>query len=279
MKKIPAKKLLECAIDAVKTAGEHASNNSNRRRNIVEIFRHDVKLQLDIECQQKAEHVIRKRFPKHSILGEEDSFGKPKTVMSDYEWIVDPIDGTVNFHHGLRSWCSSVAVRFRGEVVAGAVFAPELGELYTASIDTPARLNGKVITVSKVDKLSDSLIMTGLDKNTDSSIPPYAMLKAIAGNVQKARLMGVAALDMCQVACGRAEGYFEAHIYIWDIAAAGLIVRQAGGKSEQIGKIHPRTHRLRFIASNGLIHSKFKKLITSTLNKYSKKKKRKITRR
>ena len=115
--------LLECAVHAVRTAGKHALDNRGRRTEIVKRTPHDVKLRLDIECQQKAEAAIRARFPTHAILGEEDeSTGGSPVSNPEYEWIIDPIDGTVNFSHGLRRWCCSIAVRQGETMLAGAVY-------------------------------------------------------------------------------------------------------------------------------------------------------------
>jgi len=127
---IPA--MAACAVAAAKAAGGHAFSSPDRRRETVMTFDHDVKLRLDVECQAVAEAVIRERFPGHAILGEEDdtlarageaaAVRRVDTDGSGYEWIIDPIDGTVNFSHGLRSWCCSIAVR-RGEDVVAAVLA------------------------------------------------------------------------------------------------------------------------------------------------------------
>jgi len=126
------KDLLGCCIAAARGAGEHALSNEARRAEIVKKSSHDVKLALDIECQAKAEEVIRATYPSHLILGEEGgAFSDSKDPM----WIIDPIDGTVNFMHGLPLWCSSVAVRVGGEVVAGAVYMPALQELFTATCE------------------------------------------------------------------------------------------------------------------------------------------------
>jgi myo-inositol-1(or 4)-monophosphatase len=257
--------LLDCAIDAARTAAGHALANAGRRTEIAQSFSHDVKLKLDIECQHEAESVIRKRFPDHPILGEESGSTDNTEINgnpgeSEFLWIIDPIDGTVNFSHGLPLWCCSVAVRRQDTVVAGAVYAPELDNLYSASINRKAMLNGSEIAVSKVRNLSDSIVMTGMDKEITPDVPPFEIFQRIALNTQKARIMGSAALDICHVACGKADGYFESGIYIWDIAAAGLVVRQAGGKTAMTDP-EKETWRLSFVASNGHIHSELRNLV------------------
>jgi myo-inositol-1(or 4)-monophosphatase len=257
---IRVKDLLACAIAATRSAAGHAKRNLSRRNEVARRFKHDVKLRLDIECQAKAEKVILSRFPEHGILGEEDTDGAGKqNADSKFEWVIDPIDGTVNFSHGLPYWCCSVAVRYAGKVVAGAVYSPVLNELYTAAIGAPACCNGKRIRVSRISAVGDSLVLTGLDKSIDRGVPAYSTFERMWEHVQRGRIMGSAALDICRVAAGQADAYFESGIYIWDVAAAGLIVRQSGGKveatKEQAG------HRMRFLATNGRIHTRMKSLL------------------
>jgi len=257
---INAETLLECATAAAQAAGQHALTNWKRRWEVHRAFKHDVKLQLDIEAQAKAQEIIRARFPGHAILAEEDDpashHARPR---SPFRWIIDPIDGTVNFSHGFPIWCSSVAVEYKGEVVAGAVYAPALGNLYQAAIGRPALCDGTEIKVSDVNTLDAAIVFTGLDKSVDPSLPPFALFERIAANTQKARIIGSAALDMCQVAAGHGDGYFEAGIYLWDIAAGSLIVRQAGGQTELLG--YQSDNRLRFLATNGRIHAALKQLV------------------
>ena len=222
--------------------------------------RHDVKLRLDVECQRIATEAIQRRFPGHVIVGEEDppelaATARPGAVR----WIIDPIDGTVNFSHGLPMWCCSIAAMAGEEVVAGAVYAPMWQELFTATRGGGAFRNGQRIAVSTVGRTTESIVLTGLDKNADPRRPPLEIFRAISQSVQRARIMGCAALDICRVACGQAEGYFERGIYLWDIAAAGLICREAGGRAEILARLDGR--RLEFLATNGLIHAALRRCI------------------
>ena len=250
--------LLSCAIEAARAAGTHALRNPARRTDVLELSAHDVKLQLDVECQQKATEAILARFPDHSILGEEET-GNASAAESDFEWIIDPIDGTVNFSHGLPLWCSSIAVRQGDDVLAGAVYAPELDHLYTATRDGPACLNDSPIHVSETVDLATALVFTGIGKDLDAESSPFGRFERLGRNVQKARITGSATLDLCQVACGHGEGYFEHGIYIWDVAAGGLIIQRAGGQSEIL--IQHSAHHFAYIASNGHIHNKLKQLL------------------
>lgn len=266
--------LLKAAVEAAKTGGKHAQSNSSRRTEVIQSYAHDVKLALDVECQALIEKTIQKHFPDHNILGEEDEtavngakLGDNKTSAAggeNYEWIVDPIDGTVNFSHGFPCWCCSIAVRRGEEILAAAVYAPDMDALYTATIDSQAECNGKPILVSNRKTLAESLVMTGIDKNLIPGVESLTYFKRISFACQKTRVMGSAALDLCLVAAGVADGYFEGRIYLWDIAAAGLIVKQAGGAGE-IAAIREEPHQMSYIASNGHIQQELAALIGTDL--------------
>jgi len=258
--------LLICAIEATRFAGHHALANIRRRQEVVSRARHDVKLQLDVECQAEAESFIRRQYPHHVIMGEE-SQASPQ-AGNQLEWVIDPIDGTVNFSHGLPFWCCSIAVRHQGKSLAGAVYAPELDELYTASLEAPAQCNGRPIRVSSCNTLADAIVLTGMDKTNDPNIPPLELFRTIAAHTQKARILGSAALDMCHVAAGRAEAYFESGVYVWDVAAAGLICEQAGGQSELLRPLPD--HRIQFLSTNRLIHAPLKDLIEGVMVRASR---------
>lgn len=226
MKNISLTHLLDTAICAAEAAGKHALANKARRKETNETFAHDVKLVLDVECQKIAEEVIATEFPEHGILGEEDIRENP---AEDYEWIIDPIDGTMNYTHGFPYWCASVAVRYHSKIIAGCVFAPEFNDYYTAHIEDPAKLNGEPILASDTQFLDEAMIFTGISKHMQSANEPhFERFKMLAINTRKVRITGSAALDLCHVAAGNCDGYFETGIYLWDHAAAGLIAEQAG---------------------------------------------------
>ncbi|MBU4200945.1 MAG: inositol monophosphatase [Verrucomicrobia bacterium] len=247
--------LLDCALNAARAAGRHALDHRRRRREVAQRFAHDVKLILDKECQIKAERVIRRRFPGHGILGEEDDRAR---APADIRWIIDPIDGTVNFFHGLPLWCSSVAIQVQGRTVAGAIFAPELDTCYLARTGQPSLCNDKPISVSKTARLQDAVIATGIDKEADGRKRSLKVFQILNKYSQKTRIMGSAALDICHVACGKTDGFFESGVFLWDVAAGALIVEQAGGQSE-ILTAGPG-HQVAFLATNGRIHTALRKL-------------------
>jgi myo-inositol-1(or 4)-monophosphatase len=269
--------LLDCAIEAARCAGDHALANRDRRQEANAVTHHDVKLKLDVECQAIAETVVRDRFPSHDILGEEDDHAAAMPpageadetlwpMASDHTlWVIDPIDGTVNFSHGLPQWCCSVGVLQGGQPVAGVVYAPALGELYAATCDTPATCNGEPIHVSGTTRIEESIVMTGVDRHHDGRVPPLAVFNAIANQAQRPRIMGSAAMDMCNVAAGRADGYMETGIFLWDVAAAGLIVRQAGGRGETLQRA--QGFGMQYMATNGRIHDALRASVLGALGR------------
>lgn len=259
MMSLPSDELLHTAIAAARAGGRHALNNRARRSEVLSTADNDVKLRLDVESQEVATRVILTAHPGHVILGEESTGPVEPVAPGQYEWIIDPIDGTVNFTHGFPAWCTSVAVRSAGTVVAGAIYAPVTDELYTATVDGPALMNNEPLRVSTVATLRTSLVLTGIEKATADRQPTLAYFQAILSSVQRPRIVGSAALDLCHVARGRADAYFESSIYLWDIAAAGLILERAGGKTEKLADYGG--NRMRYIGTNGLIHEAFKTLL------------------
>lgn len=253
MSMLPPQQLLEIAVAAARAAGDHALANLHRRHEVFQRTAHDVKLQLDLECQAQAEQVVHQHFPQHPFLGEE---GGDYVESAEQLWIVDPIDGTVNFSHGLPLWCASVAVRQAGRIAAGAVYAPMLNRLYTATADGSALCNGQPLHVSATGRLEESIVLTGIFKEQPLSLE---LLATLTRTLQKVRIYGSAALDLCLLAHGQAEGYFESKIYLWDIAAAGLIAERAGARVEVLERFDALSCRL--LASNGHIHDALKNLI------------------
>jgi myo-inositol-1(or 4)-monophosphatase len=256
-------RLLAAAVEATRAATEHARANRSRRHEVAQSFAHDVKLSLDTECQIIAIERIQAHFPDHAILAEESAGNGPISPPQGFEWIIDPIDGTVNFSHGMPYWCCSVAVRLDGRTLAGAVHAADFNELYTATRSGPALCNGVPLQVSAVGTLAQSMVMTGLDQKVNPNGERFGVFHAIAQAVQKTRVMGAAALDICRVAAGQAEGYFESSIFTWDIAAAALVVERAGGRTETLAALGP--HRWCFMATNGPVHEPLKELIAAAL--------------
>ena len=216
-------------------AGAFALANQNRRGEVDSSYHHDIKLRMDVETQLLIEGRIRKQFPDHGFLGEE---GENQDEGKEFVWVIDPIDGTMNYYRGFPYWCTSIAVTYRGSSVAGTVFSPILNECYSASIDEEATLNGQPIVVSDVSDLEACILVTsGLFRVVKSEERTSGFLNAL-GTLRKVRVLGAAALDLCQVAAGVADAMYESELKVWDIAAAGLIARKAGATVAQFGERH-----------------------------------------
>ena len=260
MNEVPETQLVEVCLAAAQAAGTHALSNRNRRTEADHTSAHDIKLRLDVESQERAEAVIRKAFPDHAVIGEERGL---RETGRRYAWVIDPIDGTVNFSHGLPYWCSSVAVQLEGRTVAGAVVLPMLGETYTATAGGPALLNGSPIRVSSVRSLAGSIVYTGMvEKDGDDGVSTR-MMDRVAPAVQKIRMLGSAAAELCYVAAGRGDGYAEMTIHLWDLAAGALLVERAGGKTEVLEDLGH--YKMRFLADNGLIHDELGALLRDVI--------------
>ena len=253
--------LLAVAVQAARRASHHAFAGRARRHDANSIAHNDVKLKLDEECQAIAIRTILDAFPDHSVLAEEDTeeLASLKSRASEYQWIVDPIDGTVNFFHGNPYWCCSVAVRRGGETLAGAIVSPEQGLVYEAAADGPALCNGEPIHVADTLRPDEAQVLTGADKSEDPASRPFRFFNAIADIVQRPRIAGSAALDICAVAQGRADAYFEPGIFVWDIAAGDIILRRAGGTGTILRRFGG--HKIAYLASNGPLHEPLQKVI------------------
>ena len=258
--------LLATAKLAATRAANYAHSQSGRRHDANSISRFDIKHKLDVECEALATRTLLGAFPDSTIIGEESNTlsNDPPPPPKGIEWIVDPIDGTINFFHGMPYWNCSIAVRVDGVMKAGVVCAPELGLCFEATDDGPALCNGEPIHVSSETDLKRAIVHTGSDKE-EAPEDAFRFFDQFARIVQRPRVYGSAALDICFVASGRCEGYFEHGIYIWDYAAADLILRRAGGKSEILR--HHGGYRGAYFATSGQpsIHDALKAAILPLL--------------
>lgn len=256
MKKSELQKVLTVAVLAARAAGKLMRQNLRETKVVNEATSHDIKLELDVRCQKLIEKILAGAFPKIAVLGEEGDTGN---TGEELRWVVDPIDGTVNFAYGIPHACVSIALqrRIKGEnyeSVVGVVFDPFQDELWTAILGGKAFLNGRSISVSKRAKLADAIVSIGFAKsksNTERGLPYFAWL---VRRVRKVRMLGSAALGLTYVASGRLDAYIERGVSLWDVAAGGLIIECAGGKfwTQPI----PGKCKVRMLASNGLLHRK-----------------------
>jgi myo-inositol-1(or 4)-monophosphatase len=250
------------AVAAARATGALMRRELHAPKKINEITQHDIKLELDVRCQRMIERRLHIAFPQAALLGEEGVAGDP---AAEYRWVVDPIDGTVNFTYSIPHACVSIALQHRAvksrslyadgyETLVGVVYDPFCDELWTAIAGQPARLNGKVIRVSRRKKLAEAIVSIGFAKtreNLQATLPQFIQL---VHEVRKLRIMGSAALALTYVAMGRFDAYIERGIRLWDIAAGGLIVECAGGEFWR--QATPGEHAYRMVASNGLLRRK-----------------------
>eukprot|EP01101_Sappina_pedata_P004922 TRINITY_DN2157_c0_g1_i1.p1 TRINITY_DN2157_c0_g1~~TRINITY_DN2157_c0_g1_i1.p1 ORF type:complete len:283 (+),score=123.82 TRINITY_DN2157_c0_g1_i1:43-891(+) len=234
--------LLETAILIAKTAGVEIREaflsrfNQDMKSDTVEFKdRTDLVTETDKGCEKKAIETIKAKYPHHEVLGEESvSSGEMEYKLGDATtWIIDPVDGTTNFVHGIPWTCISIAVAVNKELVVGVVYNAILDELFTATKAGGAFLNNKPIKVSGHSELHHALVATGFPTDRSQAKVDYITenIRAILPHIRDFRRLGSAALDICSVACGRLDAYFELHIHAWDIAAGVLILQEAGGMS------------------------------------------------
>ncbi len=194
---------------------------------------------------------IRVEWPTHDILGEE---GGLVNTGSDYRWYVDPLDGTTNFAHGFPVFCVSMGLDYKGEQIAGVVYDPTRDEMFAAEAGGGSYLNQQRIHVSKIDKLSESLVATGFPSHKRHKNPNIFFYHQITLRTHGVRRAGSAALDLCSVAAGRLEGFWEFNLNPWDTAAGVLIVEEAGGKVTDFKGEPFQLNSRETVASNVLIH-------------------------
>jgi myo-inositol-1(or 4)-monophosphatase len=223
----------------------------------------DLVTEVDLECERMCRAVLGQRFPDHDILAEEMSRDPQQPSTSKYRWVYDPLDGTTNYAHGLPIFCSSLALQIDGRTAVGAVYDPTRAELFTAEQGGGAFLNGQRLHVSSADELIDALLVTGfpydVHKRTDELV---TMFGAFLGRARAVRRLGSAALDLCYVAAGRFDGYWEQHLWPWDVAAGALIVSEAGGAVTGMDGSEFDPAAAHLVASNGRVHAAMLDVIT-----------------
>lgn len=221
--------LVEAAREAARLGGQRARQLLHGAEARIKDESYNLVTTADLATEKYIREILSARFPQHTILGEE---GRQNVdLLSPSLWIVDPIDGTNNYAHGMPHYASSVAFAEGGEVVAGAIYDPERGELFSAYLGGGAYLNGVPISVSSVDSLSKALICTGFyyDRGEMMERTLSAIRKLFNKHIHGVRRSGSAALDLCWTAAGRFDAFFEYELGAWDYAAGALILTEAGG--------------------------------------------------
>jgi len=242
---------LQTSVEIAKEAGALLAQLYSRPHEITYKRPSDLVTEADRRSEALIIERLRGHFPKHAIVAEE---GGGQQTGSDYTWYVDPLDGTTNFAHGYPAFAVTLALSYRGEMISGVVYDPTRDELFTAERGAGAYLNHKRIHVSKAVTLSESLLATGfppMANNHALNIQYYFRFTMLSHGIRRA---GSAALDLCSVACGRFEGFWEFKLSPWDKAAGGLMVEEAGGRiSDMTGKPFDLLGD-EILATNGLVH-------------------------
>ncbi len=243
--------MLETAIRAAREAGRLLLEGSRGEIRVEHLAQRDVKLAMDKKAEEVILGIIRERFPGHAILSEECGAVGPK---SDYLWVVDPLDGTVNFSRRIPLWGTSVALLHKGKEIVGVIFDPIHDELYHAEEGQGAFLNGERIRVSEKSPLSAGIIAFGFSSNEERLRRGLSAAAELPLAASKVRGLGSAVLHLAYVASGRLDGFFEFGINQWDIAAGLVLIREAGGK------VSTRTlpdRSIDLVCSNGWIQEEF----------------------
>jgi myo-inositol-1(or 4)-monophosphatase len=216
----------------------------------------DLVTQADRSSEKLIVERIRKQWPHHDLIGEE---GSRTETGSDYRWYVDPLDGTTNFAHGYPVFCVSMGLEYKGELLAGVVYDPTRDEMFAAAKGSGAQLNGRAIRVSKTARLKESLVATGFPSHKRHKNPNINFYHQITLRSHGVRRAGSAALDLCYVACGRYDAFWEFNLNSWDTAAGVLLVHEAGGKVTNFRGEPFSIDSRQVLATNGVLHAEMLK--------------------
>jgi myo-inositol-1(or 4)-monophosphatase len=266
----------KAAVKAARAAGKVMRDNWYAPKKINSTEAHDIKLELDVRCQALIEKILAAAFPQIPVLGEEGNTGD--TTAED-RWVIDPIDGTVNYAYGMPHAAVSIALQSRGDrwrvtgdkinqahrppngvtrdpahiSIVGVIYDPFTDELWTTTIGQPTRLNGRIVHVSDRSKVGDAVIALGFSKSKENLEKSLPHLIRISRRAKKIRIMGSAALELTCVASGRLDAYVERTINLWDVAAGALLVENAGG---EFYAVPAPNGKLRMCTDNGKLRKK-----------------------
>lgn len=247
------KDYLHSAIDAAKAAGHIHRSGLGRERDIDTKTNHtDLVTDVDKQSEAKLREILIGRYPDHAFLGEEEG----QEGEASHRWIVDPLDGTLNYAHGFPFYCVSIALEIDGEVRVGVVYDSVRDELFSATRGGGAYLNGAPIGVTTESDLKRAMLATGFAYAPETITDNLAVFARVLPKCRSVRRPGAAALDLCYVACGRLDGFWEMGLSPWDVAAGWLIIQEAGGTvTNTVGGPYTLGDKT-ITASNGHLHGK-----------------------
>jgi myo-inositol-1(or 4)-monophosphatase len=226
--------------------------------------RHNLVTEYDYQAEKLIIERIGAQFPDHIFLAEES--GATGAAPNVVRWIIDPLDGTVNFAHSIPIFCVSIGAELNGELLAGVIYAPMTGEFFTAAKGAGAFLNGERLNVSATTKLDDAILVTGFPYNAWEN--PHDCIDHFSRFVRMGipvRRLGSAAIDLAYLAAGRFDGYWEVSLNSWDMAAGKLMLLEAGGTMTQYDGAPHNLHKGTMLATNGRIHAEMSAVLTQNL--------------
>ena len=245
---------VDVAVQAAQAAGTIQRQRAGNFGRVEYKGASDPVTKVDLLCEAEIIRRIKAEFPGHDILAEE-SGTREGTASSSNKWIIDPLDGTLNYFHGYPCYCVSIGFEEDGEVTVGVVYNSCLDELFVAEKGKGATLNGQPIQVSNIDSLKNSLLVTGFSPKViyspEDNLDHFSRFMKVS---QAVRRSGSAVLDLCYTAMGRFEGFWEMKLGPWDMAAGSLIVKESGGRVTQFDGSSFGTYGKEMLASNGHIH-------------------------
>ncbi len=249
----------QVATRAARHAGEVLRSFHGNLKDIQKKGAIDLVTEADIASEKVIIETVRAAFPEHGILAEES--GETRGDQR-FQWIIDPLDGTTNFSHQLDLFSVSIAFALEGELQVGVVFNPMSGELFEAAAGQGATLNGRTIKASDKKEMTESLLVTGFPYNFKEMMPSLmARFGKCLSASQGVRRLGSAALDLCFVACGRFDGFWEENLNPWDTAAGVLVLREAGGKATDFTGRSFCVNMKEILATNSRLHEQMLSLV------------------
>lgn len=249
---MPDPQFLATAVEIVLRAGEIQIARREGGFRVSKKGVRDLVTDVDLECERMCRAVIAERFPDHDVLAEELGADAPGRPAARCRWVFDPLDGTTNYTHGLPIFCASLALQIDGRTEVGAVYDPSRRELFTAERGEGAFLNGHALAVSETTEVIDALLVTGFPYFFKQEL--VDLFSTFLQRARAVRRLGSAALDLCYVAAGRFDGFWEQHLKPWDMAAGALLVEEAGGRITGMDGSPFDLTAGHVVASNGRVH-------------------------